>query len=354
MSDRQIDTDRLVFDALGTEDEIFGAELKYGAKDLLLLPIAFLVGFAGLQVGKTVAPPLGWALFALPMIGALGAIFLSPSHRRPHHYLADVARFATRPKDLSLFSDTDREQTESVPLVDRVLPVSDGVRRTDGALVGGVDISPTSMALADDAEWETATDRYAAVLNGLEHKTVWTAGGRPVPPELITTPYEDRLTDRDGQTNDELRSLLLTYSNEFKLEFFERGTSVKQYGCYTPVTVADVQLKDRDAVQKVGRLRGIGGVLQTIGAEANRMTDAEIVDEQKQTLDERLRSVETGIADIPGVSAERMSGDALGDAIDTHWSSTERSRRWEMGELSPDEVSRFADAIGADGEVGDT
>ncbi|WP_254538695.1 hypothetical protein [Halomarina litorea] len=338
MSGNQDPTSRLVVETFGTEDEIFGLELKYSLSDLRLFFPAGLIAFCVLLFGSAVTPVLGWVGAVAVLLGTGLFVYVTPAHKQPQNHLQDIVAFRRLPDTMSLFAADSDEQTDQITHLERVFPDGHAIRRDDGSMVAGLSIEPQSMALATESEWEAATQQFDKLLNTLSFATVTTSTGIPVDPSLITNDYADRLTDEDVRDNAELKRIIRTYQEAFPNEFEQRGTSVRRYQILVPVTVEEVLLQDREAMAKLADLPVIGGCFRILGAESNRLSEQEIIEEQQKTLTQRLADIKDGVLDLNGCSAERLTGDDLAASVEAFW--TGRTMEYQT---SGQYESRFED-----------
>ena len=314
------DPSRRILDEFGASDEIFGIEIDYSLNDLkLFIPAGVVCMFILLATPQWLN--IGGILLAIGVLLLTGAfVFVTPSHKSPQQWLADMIMFSRAAHTKTAVAETPAKQTDSLTQVERFLPVSGLVERTDGDLVAALRVSPANLSLATDEEWEAMADSFGSVLNALDFDLQIHSTARPVEPERITSGYRERLDDPDIVENPALGEIIRVYQEKFPAEFESRGTCVREYHILIPVSIREVQLADRGALAKLCDLPVIGGCIRVLGAESTQPTYDEIRARQQEELERRLRAVESGIRDLEGCDAERVSADELSALLEEYWS----------------------------------
>ncbi|MDS0243745.1 MULTISPECIES: hypothetical protein [unclassified Haloferax] len=314
------DTPRRILDEFGTSDEIFGIEIDYSLNDLkLFFPAGVVCGFILLATPQWLN--IGGLLATIGiLLLTVGFIFVTPSHKSPQQWLADMIMFSRAEHTKTAVAETPAKQTDSLTQVKRFLPISNLVERTDGHLVAALRVSPANLSLATDREWEAMANSFGSVLNALDFDFQIHSTARPVEPDRITAGYRERLDDSDVVANPALGDIIRVYRERFPAEFESRGTCVREYHILIPVSIREVQLADRGALAKLCEVPVIGGFIRVFGAESTQLTHEEIHERQKEELGRRLRTLESGIRDLEGCDAERVSADELSALLEEYWS----------------------------------
>lgn len=321
---------------LGTEDQIFGIEWNFESSDMWLLLPALFGGMGAMVAVGTLHRTLGLVAFAATLLATLAYIYVTPASETPHKRLWETLTFWTSPKDLSTVYDDEDERPEALTHVLQVRPEFGATQREDKALVGATRVEASSMALATNDEWEQVVTDYEDHLNSLQFPTVTTVGGRPVSPDIMTDGLDERLTDSDVRDVPALKEIIRTHQDVFPAEFQRRGTSTRQYHVHAPVSVGEAQLDGHGAVEKLGELPLVGGTIRAVGGEMSMKSMGRLEDEQASILQNRLRTIESGLMDLENCTPVRLSGDQHGALIEAYWRDETPTDRADA------ETSRFA------------
>ena len=338
MSNRSRDPHRRVLDEFGADDEIVGVDIDYSLDDLkLFIPAMFsalLVVLLSARFGGRWGTTIG-LVGALAIFLVAGAVvYIAPNHMTPHRWLTRIVRFATRETTRSAVDTAPDDRPDSLTQVARFVPEADAVERRDGHFVAAVRVAPANMALATHDKWDSAANALGNALNTLDFPIQIHASARSIDPERITASYRDRRDDPDVQANDALRTIVETYETRLPAEFRARGTSLREYHILVPVSIRDVQLAERGATSQLQSLPYVGGLLAFIGAESSGLSNAEIEQQQRETLEQRLDDVQAAIRGLDSCDCEPVSTDRLATLIEEFWtgrrtqyrSSTDRVR----------------------------
>lgn len=323
MNNRSRDPHRRVLDEFGAADEIVGVDIDYSLDDLKLFVPAMFLALIIVSLGSRILGP--WAT-TVSLVGAVGVflvtgvvVYIAPAHMTPHRWLKRIALFATRENTRSAVDTAPEDRPDTLTQVARFVPQADAVERQDGHLVAAVRVDPANMALATHDEWDTAANALGNALNTLEFPIQIHVSARSVDPERITESYRERRDDPDVQANDALREIVEAYETRLPAEFRARGTSLREYHILVPVSIRDVQLAERGAVSQLQSLPYIGGLLAFVGAESSGLSDAEIEQHQRETLEHRLDDVQAAIRGLDACDCEPVSADRLAALIEEFW-----------------------------------
>lgn len=320
MSERP--TSRRILDQLGEEETLLTTE--YTLADLKLLIPGFVVAFLVLGMMPPGLNVLGLVLGGAIMLGTVGVIWLSPSHRVAHKWVIEAVKFHIadiRGETLMVLHDSDSEPdtARSLTRVDTVLRRWNAVQRTDDALVGAKRVRPANMALADKSDWETAANELRDMLRSLGFDIQIYSTARPVDAQQIVAPYRDRLDDADVRENERLRSVIKAYRQRLPKEFERRRTSVREYYILVAVSQREVQLDDQDMLTKLADAPLVGPAFAFIGAGRSDLDEGELLVRQQRELNSRLQKVRRGIAGLPGCQPETVTAARLTDLLEEFW-----------------------------------
>jgi len=194
--------------AIGTEAQLFGT---YTLTDLA---VGLFPGVAVLLLMQVVVPPAatvaGYGLqsLTLPLAAiaiAVGAtfVYLTPPYTSSLDWLGTFAGFYRRREESRLCG------CEGADSVERIHPTDGFVERTDGALIGMVQVTPPTMALATDGQWRTTAEAFQNFLNTtVAYPIQIFSTTQAFPTEEYLAHYENRLTDPDVQANPTCRHSL--------------------------------------------------------------------------------------------------------------------------------------------------
>jgi hypothetical protein len=346
MGDR--DTSRRILDQLGEDETLLSTD--YRLADLKLFGPAFVIGFV--IVGMM---PSGWSLLGLVLgglvvVGAAGIIWKAPPHRVAHDWFTDAASFhwkKLRGKTLMLPHDSDDDtDARTLTNVDSVLRRWNSVRRTDSALVGGMQVHPANMALGDEDDWEDAADALAGFLGSISFDVQIYSTARPVDASEIVEPYRERLGDPDVRNNDRLRSVIRAYRDRLPEEFERRRTSIREYYIFVAVSETEAKLSNQGVIESLRDAPYVGKLFEVVGRGRSDMSDGEILVRQQRELNSRLRSVRRGITELPDCRPEQVSAARMADLLEEFWtgepshydeSKADNLRFHEMPVIRPDD-----------------
>jgi hypothetical protein len=320
MSERP--TSRRILDQLGEDETLLTTD--YTPADLILLVPGFVLAFLVLGMMPAGLEVLGLALGGLVMLGTVGLIWVSPSHRVAHKWVTDAVTFHSTdvrgdtrmmPHD----SDSEPDAARSLTRVDTVLRRWNAVQRTDDAVVGAMRVRPANMALADRSDWETAADAMRDFLRSLGFDIQIYSTARPVDAQQIVAPYRDRLDDADVRENDRLRSVIQAYRQRLPEEFERRRTSVREYYILVAVSQREVQLDDQGVLARLADAPVVGPAFAVIGSGRSDLDEGELLVRQQRELHSRLQKVRRGIAGLPGCQPESVTAARLTDLLEEFW-----------------------------------
>jgi len=154
--------------------------------------------------------------------------------------------------------------------VERIHPTDGFVERTDGALIGMVQVTPPTMALATDGQWRTTAEAFQNFLNTtVAYPIQIFSTTQAFPTEEYLAHYENRLTDPDVQANPHLQTLIEEYIAWYTAEMSQRKMTIRDHYIVVPVTPAEVQFErercDPTACEASGRWPARPSVVRALG-----------------------------------------------------------------------------------------
>lgn len=253
---------------------------------------------------------------ALVMVG-LGGIFvyLTPDYTTSLEWIATLIGFHTQSRELG--HEAAKEYTQ----IERIYPDEGAIERTDGAMLGLIEVTPPTMALATDKEWATKAESFQDFLNTTVEFPIQifsTTQGFPVDEYL--THYESRLDDPDVKTNPRLEALIEHYVEWYRQDLADRRMTIRDHYVVVPVTPAEVQFDQGSLIEQLADLPVLGMFIQTVCAPPRAEERAALFD----ALDDRLTRVETGLREIDGCSAHRVPATDAVQIIGDFWAGHDR------------------------------
>lgn len=301
--------------SIGTDAQL------YGTYTLTDVAVGLLPGVAVLLVMQVVVPAnlavAGYAVqsLTLPLTAlaiCLGAVFVSltPPYTSSLTWLETMVGFHTRARE------ADHDAAKAYTRIEKIHAEEGALERDDGALVGMVQVSPASMALATDEHWRSVAESFQGFLNTtVEFPIQLYATTKRFPVEEYIAHYEARLDDADVRSNPRLQALIHEYIAWYESELEQRRMTIRDHYVIVSVTPEEVQFEHESLTQKLSHLPLLG--------VAVRAWLAPSLDEEREAmlteLDERLRRVELGIREIEGCSARRVGVADLTRLVASFW-----------------------------------
>lgn len=321
MSRSDTDTTKRIPKSLGTEPELIGG---YTLIDLVVAvaPAAIVI-----LATRTLLPAMsvgGYSLQALTLPLALlsvllGALFVSltPGYVNSLTWLESLVSFHHSAPDAGHTDAAEHTRIE------RVHPDRDALERTDGALVGAVQVEPASMALATDQQWRHTAQAFTDLLNTTVEFPVQlysTTQSFPVDDYLAT--YEARLDDPDVRDNETLQHLIESYTAWYREDIERRETTIREHYVIVPVRPESVRHTDDSVTQQLSAVPVVGVFVDVATASSVAEERAAMAAE----LDDRLRSLERGLRELDGCATTRVPAPELTDLVTDYWASHDQGR----------------------------
>jgi len=299
--------------SLGTDTQFLG---KYSLTDLA---VAGLPGVLVVLVTQVVIPPsliisgVPVSALTIPLAAvaiAFGGLFvyLTPGYTNSLDWLGLFVSFHRNETDIA------HEEAKEYTHVERVYPRHDAIERTDRTLVGAVQVSPPTMALATDQEWAQKTEAFQ---------------------NFVNTTVEDRLNDPDVKSNEKLEALIRHYVDWYDRELAQRQMTIRDHYVLIPVRPEDVRYERASLLEKFAGIPLLGILVQIWAAPPEAEERAAMLKE----LDERRRRAERGLRGIEGCDTRPVDAAELTHLIAEYWTGTEI----EYG--NPEQVLRTSPVI---------
>lgn len=312
--------------SLGTDAKLFGT---YTLTDLA---VAVFPGVLVLLATQVLLPPsllvAGYSLGAVSLPAtvtaiALGALFvyLTPTYLTSADWLVALLRYRTRAKRLT------HETAKSHTQVERVHPADRAIERTDGALLGVVQVDPPAMALATSDEWSAKAEAFEAFLNTVvEFPIQIYSTTQRFPIEAYLDRFESRLDDPDVKANPRLAALIEHYVAWYADELDARRMTVREHYVVVPVTPAEVRFEREGMTGQLASLPILGAFVTAWLAPSADDVHVAMV----EALDQRLRRVAGGLREIDGCAAHRIDAGEAVELLAEFWAGDPR----EYGDMA--------------------
>lgn len=315
----------------------------------------FIAGLVGVD-------SLLWPLGLGGLVFGLLTVYATPSHRTTTAWLSELARYyVARPSKTTAYTTatdstagspsrigdyspfTPDESTQDLTHVAYAWPGAGALERTDGTMVGMVELNPSNMDFAMSGDWaqrQAISEMFAN--NELDFPLTLYATTRPFPVDRLVDRIDDRLTDEDVQQNPAFKKLLTEYRETRPAEM--EGTQEIRYYLGVEVSPFEVYHNSHEEQTPLERLTTIPvlGVLVTpFVTRRERLTEAELRARLFDAVDTRCRTLETElIGKQQGWAARRLPTTEQFLLSVEFWNGDGH----EYG--SPDESVRSAPAVG--------
>lgn len=298
----QHDPTKRIPKSMGTDTKLFGTftmtDLAVGLFPGVIVVLATQVL---LPSSMTV---LGYSVqaFTIPIAGlaiVIGGVFvyLTPRYTTSADWLGAFLSFLVRS------TEVDHATARTYSQVERIHPDRGAIERTDGALIGMVQVEPPTMALATTEEWKRTAESFQDFLNTtIEFPVQLYSTTSEFPVDAYLERYESRLDDPDVDANPQLAALIEHYVDWYGSELERRQMTIRDHYVVVPVTPGEVQFDAGSVTHQLAELPYVGiFVMALFGPSLQAEREAMF-----EALDERLRRVETGLRDVRGCTANRV------------------------------------------------
>jgi hypothetical protein len=319
MTDTNADTTarKRIPKSIGTETKLIG---QYTFSDLAvaIAPGALVVLAAQMVLPETQVGGYSLQALALPVAAlaiGIGALFVSltPAHVSSVTWLSSLVSY------LQTAPDVDYREATHHTRFERVYPEYDAIERTDGALVGALQVSPTRMALATDEQWHQTARAFTDVLNTtVEFPIQIYSTTQSFPAETYLAQYEQRLEDPDVEANPTLERLIEQYVEWYRKELERRQMTIRDHYVIVPVSPASVRHDESGVTERLSSIPVLGVFIDAFTASRAAEERAAMLSE----LDDRLRDLERGIRGLENCSVTRVSAPEFVDLLTEYWTDT--------------------------------
>lgn len=330
MARDSIGADRRIMDAIGEQTRVPLLNIEEGDLYILIgLPITGLLIGGVADLNALILP-----LTACGFLLGVAIVFAAPSHLPATTWLADTYRYYVHrprwtyaapgdPQGLAAAA-TKRtegglaayhpfsvdERTQDLTNVERAWPGAGAIERTDGALVGMLELDPANMDFAMSGDWahlQAVGEEFAN--NDLDFPLTVHATTRRFPVDRLLTAITERCDDEDVTHAPVFRALLEEYRETRPKEI--EGTQQLRY--FFGVTVYPSVVHRRyeaepSPIERLSTIPGFGLLLRPFVTRRSQVTEAELRKKLFEELDRRCRTVETAlVSKASGWSARRVS-----------------------------------------------
>ncbi|MFB6362097.1 MAG: hypothetical protein ABEH59_12360 [Halobacteriales archaeon] len=306
--------------SIGTETKLLGsytlADAIVGlAPGVVVLLVTQVLLPAGLTVGGLPVQRLALPL-ATVAIG-LGALFvyLTPAYTTSVAWVATVLGFHASDHEL------DHEAAKAYTRIERIHPARNALERTDGALLGVLEVDPPTMALATDAEWAAKAEGFEEFCNtAVEFPIQIYSTTHEFPIEDYLEHYRARLEDPDVQANPQLERLIESYVDWYAEALDARRMTIREHYVIVPVRPEEIRFEPDSFAGQLGELPLVGWLLGRWSGPSQAAQRTALFD----ALDERVRQVRTGLGAIDGCAASRVEGRRAARLVGAFWAGEGR------------------------------
>ena len=270
---------------------------------------------------QLIVPPgttvLGYPLTAatLPLtIVAIGfgalVVYLTPAHLTTVQWIALVLGFQSRTTALAY-----NEAIQHTHVLD-IHPDEGVVERTDGALVGFIQVIPPPMALATEAEWVQKADGFQEFLNtAVDFPIQVYSTTQPFPVDEYLAQYESRRTDPDVRSNQQLATLIDEYTEWYRTELDQRRMTIRDHYVVVAVRPADVRFENESLARRLTVVPVLGVFIKAILAPGRDAERAAMFD----AMADRLQTVERGLREIEDCDARQIEATTAAELLASFW-----------------------------------
>jgi hypothetical protein len=323
-------TDTLLDDAplVGTV-EITDAVVAWGPT----VPVLFLTS-------RLVSPEQGWITIVMVVLSLLaGALFLiiKPNHMSLTQWVKNYRAYNKRPNEIRKIIATDggldrngvpatsNPDTRRLTKVEKIFPHEGAVLRTDGVMVGAVELSGINLDTATDSEKESAAMQLTNWLNTeAEGKYKLFMPMRQFDPTDAVERYRERASDPDIQSNVLLSNYMddrIGWMQALAEESYVREFYVEFRIPRHEVLSAEIREAKGDTLKKLPGGGVLGDAFEGVrGSDLkSTLTDEEIVDRQLSEVQRRRNELKAGLAMGGENKVTDVSGDKLGVLLKEYW-----------------------------------
>lgn len=336
--------DRRIPESLGTTDTLLDNAPLVGTVEVTDGFVAFGPAMSAFIISNQVFPAdYQWMGFVVGFIVALvGLVFLlgKPNYISLSEWLRNYIEYRKRPRTTHKALQTDggystgskpitnSPDTRNTTLIEQIYPEANAIERTDGAVVGMVELGGINLDTALKSRWEQASGTLANFFNTqIQYEIQFYLPMRKFDPSGQIQLYENRADSAVDEDN----ALLLEYLDDRRSWFY--GLSYDSYirECYVIVAVdkSDVLNEqmgvDSDSVfnfiteTKCGELLSDAFVGLRGTHTISRLTGYEMKERQLQELNRRLNEINSSMGSGESMATEIISADKAGILLKEYW-----------------------------------
>ena len=329
------DPSKRVPKALGTDTQLLGT---YSLTDLA---VAGIPGALVILATQVLVPPsltvagIAVSSLTIPLAAvaiAVGAVFvyLTPGYVTSLEWLRMFVGYHRSQTELA------HEDAKAYTKVERLYPEHEAIERTDGTVVGAVQVSPPTMALATDEEWRQTSEAFADFVNTtLEFPIEIFSTTQSFPTEEYVGRYEERLGDPDVVGNAQLQGLISEYVAWYEQELADRQMTIRDHYVLVPVNPDEVRYERASLLDRLTGVPVLGLVIDIWTAPTAAEERAAMLAE----LADRRERVAQGLRNIQGCGTHRVPATDLAKLVAEYWTGT------DLVYGTPDDVLRTTSII---------
>ncbi|MFB1066247.1 VirB4 family type IV secretion system protein [Natrinema sp. H-ect4] len=288
---------------------------------MLFLAVAFVTVVAATFVPAALTiPVLGFGIMLTILLFLLHKV--KPRYLWLTEWLAARFGWAIKNKEYT-HGGEDNSEVRYLTRLQRVYPHA--VERTDGALVGAMQVEPANMALEDDDAWAKAVQSLSEFGNStVDFSVKIYITSREVDDDDVVREHQDRLGDADVRSRPVLKRLLEKYVTANTTESGDidsETTTIREYYLITAVNDDDVEQFDKTGDSVLAYL----AEMPMLGRFFDRFQTDELTDPERERLKEeqleaRLTQLRRGGSSLYRCSVSPVDAYDLARITKEYWS----------------------------------
>ncbi|MDF9748469.1 VirB4 family type IV secretion system protein [Natrinema salsiterrestre] len=288
---------------------------------MLFLSVAFVTVIAATFVPAALTiPVLGFGIMLTILLFLLHKV--KPRYLWLTEWLAARFGWAIQNKEYA-HGGEDNSEVRYLTRLQRVYPHA--VERTDGALVGAMQVEPANMALEDDDAWAKAVQSLSEFVNStVDFPVKIYITSREVDDDDVVRAHQDRLGDADVRSRPVLKRLLEKYVTANTTESGDidsETTTIREYYLITAVNDDDVEQFDETGDSVLAYL----AEMPMVGRFFDRFQTDELTDPERERLkaeqlESRLTQLRRGGSSLYQCSVGPVDAYDLARITKEYWS----------------------------------
>jgi hypothetical protein len=245
--------------------------------------------------------------------GAL-IVYLTPAHLTTTQWIELMIGFQSRATHVP-----SAEALQQTHVLD-VHPAEGLIERSDGALLGCIQVVPPPMALATDAEWSQKADGFQEFLNtAVDFPIQVYSTTQPFPVDEYLAHYESRRTDPDVRSNPRLATLIDEYVEWYRTELGQRRMTIRDHYVIVAVRPTEVRFDRESLTQKLTAVPVVGVFIEAVLAPRRDAERAAMFD----AIEDRIQVIERGLREIDGCDARHIDASEAVELLASFWEGEE-------------------------------